>query len=238
MHGVTSICTRDNYPDPARVFTIPPTPAPVIPANQNITAQLDRNSAGTGGQQAGATIFFLVATVKKTFGSDVISRNFIQHCTMTSHPPLPFWKTTPLKDMTNAQWESLCDGCGRCCLHKLRDDETDELYYTSVACRLLDVKTCQCTDYPKRHRKVQDCVTLTPTMIPELDWLPPDCAYKRLSDGDDLPPWHPLITGSPQTVITSGASAAGRCISERRAGALEDYVVDWPAEHAKPTEGN
>ena len=155
---------------------------------------------------------------------------------MTHQSSLPFWKTTPLEKMTNAQWESLCDGCGRCCLHKLRDDETEELYYTSVACRLLDVKTCQCTDYPKRHRKVQDCVTLTPAMIPELDWLPPDCAYKRLSDGEDLPSWHPLITGTPQTVITSGASAAGRCISERRAGALEDYVVDWPAEHATPTE--
>lgn len=157
---------------------------------------------------------------------------------MTPPSPPPFWKTTPLADMTTEQWESLCDGCGRCCLHKLRDDDTEELHYTSVACRLLDVKTCQCTDYPKRHRKVQDCVTLTPAMIPDLDWLPPDCAYKRLSDGLDLPAWHPLITGDPNTVITSGASAAGRCISERRAGALEDYIVDWPAEPAATPDGN
>lgn len=140
----------------------------------------------------------------------------------------PFWETTPLTKMTTEQWESLCDGCGRCCLHKLRDDDTEELHYTSVACRLLDVKTCQCTDYAQRHRKVQDCITLTPEMIPELDWLPPDCAYRRLSEGRGLPQWHPLLTHTTQSVITAGESAAGRCISERRAGALEDYIVRWP----------
>ncbi len=140
----------------------------------------------------------------------------------------PFWETTPLTEMTTEQWESLCDGCGRCCLHKLRDDDTEELHYTSVACRLLDVKTCQCTDYAQRHRKVQDCITLTPEMIPELDWLPPDCAYRRLSEGRGLPQWHPLLTHTAQSVSTAGESAAGRCISERRAGALEDYIVSWP----------
>ncbi|MFT9015864.1 MAG: YcgN family cysteine cluster protein [Acetobacter sp.] len=148
--------------------------------------------------------------------------------------PRPFWETTALADMTRAQWESLCDGCGRCCLHKLRDDDTEELHYTSVACRLLDVRTCQCTDYPNRLRKVQDCITLTASMIPELDWLPPDCAYRRLANGQGLPQWHPLLSGTSQTVITSGASAAGRCISERRAGALEDYIVTWPGEPATP----
>ncbi|OUI94958.1 hypothetical protein HK13_03465 [Acetobacter indonesiensis] len=143
-----------------------------------------------------------------------------------------FWKTTPLDQMTTQQWESLCDGCGRCCLHKLRDEDTDEIHYTSVACRLLDVSTCRCTDYPQRHRKVQDCITLTPEMVAGLDWLPPDCGYRRLSEGKDLPDWHPLLTGTVESVITSGASAAGRCISERKAGDLEDYLVTWPSEPA------
>lgn len=148
----------------------------------------------------------------------------------------PFWETTPLQEMTTAEWESLCDGCGRCCLHKLRDEDTDEIHYTSVACRLLDVSNCRCTDYPQRHRKVQDCITLTPAMVSELDWLPPDCAYRRLSEGRSLPAWHPLITGNPESVIEAGASAAGRCISERQAGALEEYVVAWPGQPAKKSK--
>ncbi|ATJ89608.1 hypothetical protein HK16_15045 [Acetobacter senegalensis] len=155
-----------------------------------------------------------------------------------SSAPAPFWETTPLQDMTTAQWESLCDGCGRCCLHKLRDEETDEIHYTSVACRLLDVSTCRCTDYVQRHRKVQDCITLTPEMVAGLDWLPPDCAYRRLSEGRSLPLWHPLLTGTAETVLESGASAAGRCISERKAGDLEDYLVTWPGEPAVPVTGH
>lgn len=145
-------------------------------------------------------------------------------------PPLPFWEITPLSEMSTQEWESLCDGCGRCCLHKLRDEETDEIHYTSVACRLLDTATCRCTDYAKRHRKVQDCITLTPDMVKELAWLPPDCAYRRLSENKSLPEWHPLITGTYESVKTSGASAAGRCISERKAGDLEDYLVAWPGQ--------
>lgn len=142
----------------------------------------------------------------------------------------PFWETTPLNEMSTAEWESLCDGCGRCCLHKLRDEDDDKLYYTNVACRLLDTDTCRCTDYPRRHRKVQDCVTLTPAMIPTLDWLPPTCAYRLLNEGRPLPAWHPLISGTADTVIEAGVSAAGRCVSERRAGSLEDYITDWPGE--------
>lgn len=141
----------------------------------------------------------------------------------------PFWKTTPLDEMSREEWESLCDGCGRCCLHKLRDEDDDTLYYTNVACRLLDTQTCRCTDYPQRHRKVQDCVTLTPEMLRTIDWLPPTCAYRRLSEGLDLPAWHPLVTGRPESVVEAGVSAGGRCISERQAGILEDYIVRWPA---------
>lgn len=141
----------------------------------------------------------------------------------------PFWETKSLEQMTTEEWESLCDGCGRCCLHKLRDEDDGSLHYTNVACRLLDTHTCRCTDYAGRHRKVQDCITLTAPMLETIDWLPPTCAYKRLSDGLPLPAWHPLITGNPDSVREAGVSAGDRCVSERKAGNLEDYVVEWPA---------
>ncbi|GAP25601.1 hypothetical protein GLF_2483 [Gluconobacter frateurii NBRC 101659] len=147
---------------------------------------------------------------------------------MTSVPF--FWQTTPLDQMTPEQWESLCDGCGRCCLNKLRDEDTEEVVYTTVACRLLDTQTCRCTSYLKRHRKVPDCITLTPELLADIDWLPPSCAYRLLRDGFDLPEWHPLRSGTRDSVHTSGASAGGRCISERHAGSLENYIVDWPGE--------
>ena len=140
----------------------------------------------------------------------------------------PFWKTKTLDEMTQAEWESLCDGCGRCCLHKLRDEETDELSFTNVSCRLLNTENCQCSDYGNRFAKVPDCVQLTPTILREIDWLPPSCAYRLLEEGRDLPKWHPLVSGDPQTVISSGASAAGRVVNERDAGPLEHHVVDWP----------
>lgn len=155
--------------------------------------------------------------------------------TMTD--PLPFWQTTPLQDMTASQWESLCDGCGRCCLNKLRDEDTDDIVWTDVSCRLLDTDTCRCTDYEKRHRRVPDCVSLTPELLDDIDWLPPSCAYRLLHDGLDLPEWHPLRSGTSETVIKAGASAGGRCISERRAGMLEDHIADWPGEwpeHSTP----
>lgn len=154
----------------------------------------------------------------------------------TSQPmtETPFWKTKTLGEMTRAEWESLCDGCGRCCLHKLRDEDNEALHYTNVACRLLDIQTCQCTDYPGRFRKVPDCVSLTPELLSEIDWLPVSCAYVLLRDGHDLPEWHPLISGTTESVHTSGASAGGRIISERRAGNLENYVVDWPNSWPTP----
>lgn len=140
----------------------------------------------------------------------------------------PFWKTTPLDRMTAEQWESLCDGCGRCCLHKLRDDETDAISHTNVACRLLDTDTCRCTDYARRRERVPDCVTLTPADLATIDWLPPSCAYRLLAEGKDLRPWHPLVSGDPATVHRSGASVSGRAVDERRAGPLEHHVVEWP----------
>jgi uncharacterized cysteine cluster protein YcgN (CxxCxxCC family) len=142
----------------------------------------------------------------------------------------PFWKTVPLDQMSREQWESLCDGCGRCCLHKLRDDATEELSFTNVSCRLLDTETCQCKRYANRHKWVPDCVTLTPAVLKDIDWLPPSCAYRRLSEGRDLQWWHPLVSGDPETVHTAGVSVRGRALDERRAGLLEHHIVDWPGQ--------
>ncbi|MFC4271689.1 YcgN family cysteine cluster protein [Sneathiella chungangensis] len=143
----------------------------------------------------------------------------------------PFWETVPLDKMTTEQWESLCDGCGKCCLLKLEDEDTLELAYTNVVCRLLDMGSCQCTRYPERSRLVPDCITLTPEIIPNLRWMPRTCAYRLLSEGKQLPWWHPLVSGDPDTVHQAGISVRGRVISERRAGDLEDHIVDWPDEN-------
>lgn len=131
--------------------------------------------------------------------------------------------------MDAAEWESLCDGCGRCCLHKLRDEETGALEFTNVACRLLDLKSCRCRDYAHRSREVPDCVSLTPEALTEIDWLPPSCAYRLIAEGRDLPDWHPLVTGDRRSTSHAGASVSGRAVSELDAGPLEHHVVTWPA---------
>ncbi len=127
--------------------------------------------------------------------------------------------------MTPAEWESLCDGCGKCCLHKLRYAD-GTLKMTRVSCRLLDTETCRCSNYPKRKQLVPDCVVLSQNNLDRLDWLPATCAYRLVNAGQDLFPWHPLISGDPESVHTAGISVRGRCISERKAGALENYIVD------------
>lgn len=141
---------------------------------------------------------------------------------------LPFWKTIPLERMSRAQWESLCDGCGRCCLHKLRDSDTEALHHTDVACRLLDRTTARCTDYANRRARVPDCIHLTPRRLAAMDWLPPTCAYRLLAEGRDLPDWHPLRSGDPESVVRAGVSVRGRTVPEREAGALEDHITHWP----------
>ena len=140
-----------------------------------------------------------------------------------------FWTTTPLAHMTDAQWESLCDGCGRCCLHKLRHDD-DALSFTNVACHLLDTHSCRCRDYDRRRDTVPDCVSLTLTAMDDIDWLPPSCAYRRLAEGRGLAWWHPLVSGRAETVHEAGVSVQGRAVSEGEAGPLEHHVVEWPGQ--------
>lgn len=145
---------------------------------------------------------------------------------------LPFWKTTPLDKMTPEQWESLCDGCGKCCLHKLQDEDDDgtlgEIFYTSVACRLLDLHSCRCSRYAKRWDYVPDCVQLYPAYVGQVSWLPRTCAYLLIHQGKDLPDWHPLVNPDPEAIHRAGISVRGRAVPERKAGILEDYVVHWP----------
>ncbi len=126
----------------------------------------------------------------------------------------PFWRRKTLAEMTRSEWESLCDGCAKCCLDKLEDEDTGEIRYTEVACRLLDLGTCRCTDYANRKRFVPDCVILTARRVDRLAWLPSTCAYRLLSEGKDLEWWHPLVSGDPETVHRAGVWVRGREVPE------------------------
>jgi len=140
----------------------------------------------------------------------------------------PFWRRKRLSQMTQAEWESLCDGCGKCCLHKLQYEKPRHVQYTNVACRLLDLGTCRCTDYAHRREKVPDCVRLTPDTIKKLRWLPSTCAYRVLAEGGDLAWWHHLVSGDRDTVHSAGISVRGRAIAERAADILDHHIVTWP----------
>lgn len=132
-----------------------------------------------------------------------------------------FWRGKTLAELTPTQWESLCDGCGKCCLVKLVDDETDELQYTRVACELLDIGSCRCSNYENRHQVVPDCIQLDPGAIDELEWLPATCAYRLVGEGKELAWWHPLVSGDPQTVHQAGISVRSWAISETKVD--DDY---------------
>jgi uncharacterized cysteine cluster protein YcgN (CxxCxxCC family) len=137
----------------------------------------------------------------------------------------PFWEK-PLSALDRGEWEALCDGCGRCCLHKLEDEETGELYPTNVACKLLDRREGRCTDYTHRKTRVADCVIIDRRKLNSLDWLPQTCAYRLRAAGEPLPEWHYLISGSRETVHEAGQSTRGWTVSEVDAGELEHHLVE------------
>ena len=144
----------------------------------------------------------------------------------------PFWERKTLEEMTAQEWESLCDGCGKCCMNKLEDWDTGEIYWTNIACELFDCETCQCSDYENRAEKVPDCIQLTPEKIAKISWLPPTCAYRLVREGVGLYWWHPLVSGDSKTVHQAGISTRGRAIEDTgiKPEEYEDYLVEWPRE--------
>jgi uncharacterized cysteine cluster protein YcgN (CxxCxxCC family) len=151
----------------------------------------------------------------------------------------PFWKKKTLRDMTTAEWESLCDGCGRCCLVKLEDEDTGRIYFTDIACKLFDAGSCRCSDYANRRRRVRDCIKLTPDFAESLAWLPPTCAYRLIAEGRKLAWWHPLVSGRPESVHEAGISVRGRVHlseNELRLSDYPDHIVSWPGKRPRPAK--
>lgn len=142
---------------------------------------------------------------------------------------LPFWKRKKMEEMTREEWESLCDGCARCCLYKLEDEDTGEIYYTNVVCRLLDTYRCRCTAYMERAKLMPTCLVLDADRVRQLRWMPKTCAYRLLAEGKDLQWWHPLVSGDPNSVHAAGISVRWRTLAEKDVDMdnLEDYIVDW-----------
>ena len=140
----------------------------------------------------------------------------------------PFWKHKALHQMTREEWEALCDGCARCCLYKLEDEDTGEIYYTNVVCRLLDTQRCRCTAYEERARLMPTCLVLDADLVRRLNWMPKTCAYRLAAEGKDLAGWHPLVSGSHETVHQAGISVQNRTIAESDVDmdALEDYIIE------------
>lgn len=143
---------------------------------------------------------------------------------------MAFWDDKTLEEMSSEEWEALCDGCGRCCLMKLEDEDTGDIYVSDVRCRLLDGESCQCSDYPNRLEKVPDCIKLTTENVRTISWIPTTCAYRRIAEGKGLAWWHPLVSGDPRTVVDVGVSVRGRTVSELavKPGEWEEHVADWP----------
>ena len=141
-----------------------------------------------------------------------------------------FWETKPLTKLSQEEWESLCDGCARCCLIKLEDEDSGDIHHTNVVCDLLDLEECRCTKYSERSIHVPECVVVTPQIIDQLHWMPSTCAYRLLLEGNSLPEWHPLITGDAKSVHLAGISVRGRVFKQCEVNDddLQDHIVDWP----------
>lgn len=141
----------------------------------------------------------------------------------------PFWQTKSLQQMTSSEWESLCDGCAKCCLHKLEDEESGDVYYTKVVCRYLDEERCQCQHYQERQQLVPTCVWLKPEDVKEFHWLPSTCSYRLIAEGKPLPDWHHLVSGSDQTVHQQGISVRNRVLSDEHVhpDGYEEHIVHW-----------
>ncbi len=150
---------------------------------------------------------------------------------------MAFWDEKTLEEMTDAEWEALCDGCGRCCLLKLEDEDTGVIITSDVRCQLLDGRTCRCKDYANRLTRVPDCIKLDRVNVRTIEWIPKTCAYRRVAEGRGLAWWHPLVSGDPQTVVDAGVSVKNRTFSERQVkpGAWEDHAVAWP-DYEPPDE--
>ncbi len=138
-----------------------------------------------------------------------------------------FWKTKKLSEMTTEEWESLCDNCGKCCLHKLEDEDTGDIYFTSAACNLIDLDTCRCTRYAERIQLIPECLDLIQLDLANYNWLPSTCAYRLLSDGKELPAWHPLLSGNPGSVQDAGVSISSYAMKESEVDDLEDHIIEW-----------
>ena len=147
---------------------------------------------------------------------------------MDNDSTAPFWRRKTLSEMSRPEWESLCDGCARCCLLKLEDIDTGEIAYTDITCKLLDSGACRCSDYKNRQLSVPDCVVLKPANIADLGWIPSSCAYRLIAEGKDLAWWHPLVSVDPSTVHDSGISVRGKVVPEQRGEDPEDHIVTWP----------
>lgn len=140
-----------------------------------------------------------------------------------------WWDVKPLDSLTREEWESLCDGCAKCCLHKLQDADTDEVFYTKVRCRYLDEDNCRCSDYDNRSRLMPNCIQLSPDNLDDLAWLPATCAYRLRFEGNPLPDWHPLVSGRSDSVHTAGISIRGRAISDEyvHPDGFEEHIITW-----------
>ena len=143
---------------------------------------------------------------------------------------IPFWEKKTLSEMSSVEWDSLCDGCAKCCLHKIEDEDSGEIFYTKVTCNQLNLNSCRCKNFSERTVLVDDCIELTKEKLESLKWLPQSCAYRLLNEGKGLPWWHHLVSGDQNSVHAAGISVKDRCVSETDVVDFEDYIVTWPNE--------